>query len=146
MLAVVVLNSADADQKLTMPFPAQGRWTDLLGEFGGSPWKVAVTGAHADVPVGSHWVGCCITSVEQPGRSRGGRRRRPAEGGGACRSAVPVEAHGARGAGRRGGPVGLQSAHLPSVHRRVVEVRWPTRRALPVASQGRRPIRKRQRT
>jgi|1185.fasta_scaffold1092361_1 hypothetical protein len=51
----VVLNSADADQKLTVPFPAQGRWPDLLGEFGGSPWKVAVAGAHADVPVGSHW-------------------------------------------------------------------------------------------
>src|SRR3954447_11702918 len=35
----VVLNSADADQKLTVPVPAQGRWTDLLGEFAGSPWK-----------------------------------------------------------------------------------------------------------
>src|SRR3954447_17889276 len=54
VLNFVVLNSADADQKLTVPFPAQGRWTDLLGEFGGSPWKVAVTGAHADVPVGPH--------------------------------------------------------------------------------------------
>lgn len=39
MLAVVVvLNFADADQELTVPFPAQGRWTDLLGEFGGSTW------------------------------------------------------------------------------------------------------------
>jgi pullulanase len=52
---VVVLNFSGAEQKLTVPFPVQGRWTDLLGGFDGAPWEVEVSGSHADVPVGSHW-------------------------------------------------------------------------------------------
>jgi pullulanase/glycogen debranching enzyme len=52
---IVVLNFSDAEQRLTVPFPSQGRWTDLLGGFDGAPWEVEVRGSHADVPVGSHW-------------------------------------------------------------------------------------------
>jgi pullulanase len=48
---VVVLNFSDAGQTLRVPFPAQGRWSDLLAES----WEIGVAGSHADVVVGSHW-------------------------------------------------------------------------------------------
>lgn len=52
---VVVLNFADSDQTLSVPFPVTGSWADLLGGFADGSWSVEVTDARADIPVGSHW-------------------------------------------------------------------------------------------
>jgi len=53
---VVVLNFADTDHVLDVPFPVPGRWTDELSSFlGGNPDVVDVTGPTASVPVGAHW-------------------------------------------------------------------------------------------
>lgn len=54
---VVVLNFSDAEQSVSVPFPVDGQWVDLLAGFdgGGGSWSVGVRGFRADVPVGSHW-------------------------------------------------------------------------------------------
>lgn len=53
---VVVLNFADNDQVVDVPFPFAGRWDDLLAGFAGAPgWSIDVAGPHAAVPVGSHF-------------------------------------------------------------------------------------------
>jgi hypothetical protein len=53
---VVVLNFSGEDRFVDVPFPATGKWADLLAGFdGGEPWSVEVGGPRAPVPVGSHW-------------------------------------------------------------------------------------------
>ena len=50
----VVLNFGVQDQWVSVPFPENGPWTDLLANFDGS-WAPTVSDYHLDVLVGSHW-------------------------------------------------------------------------------------------
>ncbi len=53
---VVVLNFADHDQTVDVPFPFAARWEDLLAGFAGGPgWHLDVTGPRAALRVGSHF-------------------------------------------------------------------------------------------
>jgi hypothetical protein len=53
---VVVLNFADTQQVVNVPFPVQGRWLDRLAGFAGGPdWAIDVAGSTAPVPVESHF-------------------------------------------------------------------------------------------
>jgi 1,4-alpha-glucan branching enzyme len=54
---VVVLNFSASDRTITVPFPADGEWTDQLAGFDGSgtTWSVTVAGGSAGIPTGSHW-------------------------------------------------------------------------------------------
>jgi pullulanase len=47
---VVALNFSDTEQKVDVPFPTNGTWTDLL-----SPDPVAVTDWHQELTLTSHW-------------------------------------------------------------------------------------------
>jgi 1,4-alpha-glucan branching enzyme len=47
---VVVLNFSDAEQTVSVPFPLDGAWTDLLGQQG-----IDVVGNRLDLPVPSNW-------------------------------------------------------------------------------------------
>jgi 1,4-alpha-glucan branching enzyme len=65
---VVVLNFADDEQTVTVPFPAPGLWSDLLAGYDGSgqQWTLTLTGYTGDVPVGSHW-GRLLWRLNPPG-------------------------------------------------------------------------------
>lgn len=54
---VVVLNFADGEQTVSVPFPTPGRWTDLLAGFDGSgaQWSIDLDGYTGEIPVGAHW-------------------------------------------------------------------------------------------
>lgn len=49
---IIVLNLSDAAQTVTVQFPENGRWTDLLSEEG---WSPEVSGYSLDFEVGSNW-------------------------------------------------------------------------------------------
>lgn len=51
---VVVLNFSGAEQSVTVPFPSDGTWTDLLNDTA-NPWTVGVHGHALEVPVSSYW-------------------------------------------------------------------------------------------
>jgi pullulanase len=51
---VVVLNFSDNEQSVSVPFPLDGRWTDLLSEFSAT-WSPIVRNQRLDVTVGSNW-------------------------------------------------------------------------------------------
>lgn len=53
----IVLNFADTEQSIDVPFPVSGRWVDVLAGFDGrgGSWSIDVTGDREPVPVGSHW-------------------------------------------------------------------------------------------
>ena len=65
---VVLLNFADSDQTVRVPFPAPGGWSDLLAGYDGSGgnWTITLDGHTADVPVGSHW-GRLLWRINPPG-------------------------------------------------------------------------------
>lgn len=65
---VVVLNFADHDQTVPVPFPTPGLWTDLLAGYDGSgaQWTTTLTGHSGEIPVGSHW-GRLLWRINQPG-------------------------------------------------------------------------------
>ncbi len=50
----VVLNFSAQTQPVTVPFPENGPWTDLLANFDGS-WTPIVTNYRLDLQVGSNW-------------------------------------------------------------------------------------------
>jgi len=54
---VVLLNFADDDQTVRVPFPTPGLWSDLLAGYDGSgaQWTISLDGHTGEVPVGSHW-------------------------------------------------------------------------------------------
>jgi 1,4-alpha-glucan branching enzyme len=51
---VIVLNFSDSTQHVSVPFPVDGTWTDLLSGFNGS-WQPVVTGGRLEFDVGSNW-------------------------------------------------------------------------------------------
>jgi len=51
---VVVLNFSDREQWASVPFPSDGRWTDLLSDYEGS-WRPEVSGGRLEFSVGPHW-------------------------------------------------------------------------------------------
>jgi pullulanase len=51
---VVVLNFSDNEQSVSVPFPLDGRWTDLLSGFSGT-WTPIVRNQRLDFTVGSNW-------------------------------------------------------------------------------------------
>jgi pullulanase len=51
---IIVLNFSDASQFVSVPFPDNGVWTDLLSDYCGS-WKPTVTNWRLDFTVGSNW-------------------------------------------------------------------------------------------
>ncbi|GHP00909.1 hypothetical protein KSF_109560 [Reticulibacter mediterranei] len=56
MVFVVVLNFSDNDQHVHVPFPQNGRWTDLLSNYlGGAQWQPLIQNNQLDFTVGSHW-------------------------------------------------------------------------------------------
>jgi 1,4-alpha-glucan branching enzyme len=51
---VVVLNFSDEPQSVSAPFPLDGPWTDLLGDFNGG-FEPVVTNGRLDLTVNSNW-------------------------------------------------------------------------------------------
>ncbi|MEI9949980.1 MAG: alpha amylase C-terminal domain-containing protein [Pseudomonadota bacterium] len=51
---VIVLNFSDQPQSVSVPFPIDGTWTDLLSDFSGS-WQPVVTNQRLDFSVGANW-------------------------------------------------------------------------------------------
>lgn len=51
---VIVLNFSDQPQLVSVPFPLDGTWTDLLSDFNGS-WQPNVANHRLDITVGSNW-------------------------------------------------------------------------------------------
>lgn len=51
---VIVLNFSDQPQPVSVPFPLNGIWIDLLSDFNGS-WKPLVTNHRLDFTVSSNW-------------------------------------------------------------------------------------------
>jgi 1,4-alpha-glucan branching enzyme len=51
---VIVLNFSDQSHRVTVHFPKNGTWTDLLSGFNGS-WKVDITDNKLDFEIGSNW-------------------------------------------------------------------------------------------
>jgi pullulanase len=50
----VVLNFSDQPQSVSVPFPENGPWTDLLANFDGT-WTPSVSNFQLDLEVSSHW-------------------------------------------------------------------------------------------
>jgi len=65
---VVVLNFADSEQTVPVPFPTPGLWSDLLAGYDGSgaQWTITLPGYTGEVPVGSHW-GRLLWRINPPG-------------------------------------------------------------------------------
>jgi 1,4-alpha-glucan branching enzyme len=51
---IIVLNFSDRPQYVTVPFPENGLWTDLLSGYAGT-WKPTISNNRLDVEVGSYW-------------------------------------------------------------------------------------------
>jgi len=51
---VVVLNFSDQTQHVSVPFPVDGTWTDLLSGLDGS-WRPQISGKRLELDVGSNW-------------------------------------------------------------------------------------------
>ncbi len=51
---IIVLNFADAPQNVSVPFPENGEWVDLLSDYSGS-WKPVVTDYRLTFQVGPNW-------------------------------------------------------------------------------------------
>jgi pullulanase/glycogen debranching enzyme len=51
---IIVLNFSDQPQRITVHFPENGTWTDLLSIYNGS-WKVNITDKKLDFEIGSNW-------------------------------------------------------------------------------------------
>jgi pullulanase/glycogen debranching enzyme len=51
---IIVLNFSDQKQSVTVNFPENGTWTDLLSDYNGS-WKVNITDYKLNLGVGSNW-------------------------------------------------------------------------------------------
>lgn len=51
---VIVLNFSDSEQAVSVPFPEDGVWTDLLSDYQGS-WKPTVHNRALYIRAGSHW-------------------------------------------------------------------------------------------
>jgi 1,4-alpha-glucan branching enzyme len=51
---IIVLNFSDYPQRVTVKFPENGIWTDLLSGYNGS-WKVDVSGNTLGFEIGSNW-------------------------------------------------------------------------------------------
>ena len=51
---VIVLNFSDQPQPVSVPFPLDGAWTDLLSNFDGS-WQPIVSNRRLDFSVGANW-------------------------------------------------------------------------------------------
>jgi len=49
-----VLNFSDSEQSVSVPFPIDGRWTDLLSWFSGT-WTPIVRNRRLDFTIGSNW-------------------------------------------------------------------------------------------
>lgn len=51
---VVVLNFSEREQWVSVPFPFDGRWTDLLSDYEGS-WQPEISGGRLEFSVGPYW-------------------------------------------------------------------------------------------
>ena len=51
---IIVLNFSDQPQPLTVQFPENGEWTDLLSDYNGT-WKIEVSNYKIDLNVSSNW-------------------------------------------------------------------------------------------
>lgn len=51
---VIILNFSDMPQHISVPFPENGMWIDLLSDED-NPWKPVVTDRHLNFEIGSNW-------------------------------------------------------------------------------------------
>lgn len=51
---IIVLNFSDASQQVSVPFPENGEWIDLLSDYSGT-WKPRVQNWRLDFVIGSSW-------------------------------------------------------------------------------------------